>query len=124
MNAPPSRQRRADRVGRRAETVAVWWLRLHGWRILHRRLRTGAIELDIVAQRGRTIALVEVKYRRTLDAAAFAATPQTVARLRQAAGQVGPLLARRARVPNATVRCDLLLLAPFSWPRHLTNIAL
>ena len=30
----------AERRGRRAETIAAWWLRLQGWRIVGTRVRT------------------------------------------------------------------------------------
>jgi putative endonuclease len=55
----------AERGGRRAESLAAWWLRLKGWRILARRVRTPVGEIDLVARRGRTIAFVEVKARAT-----------------------------------------------------------
>lgn len=50
--------------GRRAETVAAWWLRLHGYRVLDRNLRVGGREVDVVARRGRTLVVCEVKARR------------------------------------------------------------
>ena len=59
----------AEKRGRGAETVAAWWLRLHGWRILARRARVPGGEVDIVARRGRTLAFVEVKARATADEA-------------------------------------------------------
>ena len=62
----------AEKRGRGAETLACWYLRLHGWRILARRARVPGGEVDIVARRGRTLAFVEVKARASEDAAAFA----------------------------------------------------
>ena len=62
----------AEKRGRGAETLACWYLRLHGWRILARRARVPGGEVDIVARRGRTLAFVEVKARATEEAAAFA----------------------------------------------------
>ena len=54
----PARQR-AEAAGRRAERIAGWWLRLKGWRILDRRVRTPAGEVDIIARRGALIAFVK-----------------------------------------------------------------
>jgi putative endonuclease len=50
----------AERRGRGAETLACWYLRLKGWRILARRARVPGGEVDIVARRLRTLAFVEV----------------------------------------------------------------
>ena len=52
------------RRGRRGETVAAWMLRLRGYRVLGRRVRTPAAEVDLLCRRGDTLVLVEVKRRR------------------------------------------------------------
>ncbi len=64
------KRQEAERRGRGAETLACWYLRLKGWRILARRARVPGGEVDIVARRGRTLAFVEVKARASEDAAA------------------------------------------------------
>ena len=46
-------RRRAEQGGRRAETLAAWWLRLKGYAILAQRVRTPVGEIDLVARRGR-----------------------------------------------------------------------
>ena len=44
------KRQRAERGGRRAETLAAWWLRLKGWRILAIRARTPVgLEQEIYA---------------------------------------------------------------------------
>lgn len=48
-------RRDAEGWSRRAETIAVWSLRLKGYAVLARRERTPAGEIDIVARRGRTL---------------------------------------------------------------------
>ncbi len=50
--------------GRRAETAAAWLLRLRGYRIVGRNLRVAGRELDVVARRGGTLVVCEVKARR------------------------------------------------------------
>ena len=67
-------RQRAERRGRGAETVACWYLRLKGWRIVARRARVPGGEVDIVARRGRTLVFVEVKARTDLEAAALSIT--------------------------------------------------
>ena len=48
-------RRGAEAAGRRGERLAGWWLRLKGWSILDRRVRTPAGEVDIVAKRGNLV---------------------------------------------------------------------
>lgn len=107
----------ADRRGRRAETIAAWYLRLRGWRILARRVRTPRGELDLIAKRWRTVAFVEVKWRadpsdldRSIDEY----------RLRRVAA-CAEAVAHRYAGPSDIRRIDVLLLAPGRFPRHITN---
>lgn len=107
----------AERRGRRAETLAALWLMARGWRIMARRRRMPMIEVDIVARRGDVLAVVEVKYRPTLEAALCAVTPRSAAKLRTAAGQLAAEAGR-----GACARVDLIALAPGRWPRHITGL--
>ena len=110
--------RRAERGGRRAETIAAWWLRLKGWTILARRVRTPVGEVDLVARRGRVTAFVEVKGRATDEGAALALDDY---RLRRVAAAAEALAHRYAR-PGGDIRIDALFIVPWRLPRHLTNI--
>ena len=60
---PTPSHKAAEVSGWVAEAIAAFVLRLSGYRILARRWRCGAGELDIYAHRGATLAFVEVKYR-------------------------------------------------------------
>lgn len=111
-------RRRAERGGRRAERLAAWWLRLHGWRILAVRARTPVGEVDLVARRGRTLAFVEVKARAGDDAAALALDDW---RLRRVARAAEALAARYAR-PGDDIRIDAIFILPRRLPRHLANV--
>jgi putative endonuclease len=73
-------RRAAEWRGHRAEGVAAILLRLKGDRILERRCRSRAGEIDIVARRSRHIASVEVKERASAGDAAWAVTPRQQAR--------------------------------------------
>lgn len=55
-------------LGRRGEARAAWYYRLRGYRILERNLRLGRGEIDLVVQRGRQVAIVEVKTRQQVRA--------------------------------------------------------
>lgn len=56
---------RAEREarGRRGEVLAAWYLRLKGWRIVAKRVKTPRGEIDLIARRGKVVAFVEVKWR-------------------------------------------------------------
>jgi putative endonuclease len=111
-------RRDAERGGRRAESLAALWLRLKGWTILARRVRTPVGEVDLIARRGRTIAFVEVKARSSEEQAAFALDEW---RLRRVAAAAGALAHRYARAGD-DIRIDALFIVPRRWPKHLTNV--
>jgi len=108
----------AEKRGRSAETIACWFLRLHGWHILARRARVRGGEVDVIARRGKIVAFVEVKARSTYDAANFAIDPWLMRRVVVATERLAPRYMR----PGDDVRIDAILVVPFRWPRHLANI--
>ena len=111
-------RRQAERRGRGAETLACWYLRFKGWRILARRARVPGGEVDIVARRGRTLAFIEVKARGTEQAAAFALDRYRLRRVAAAAGRLAPKYMR----DGDDVRIDALFVVPGKLPRHLANV--
>lgn len=112
------RRAEAERQGRRGERIAALWLWLTGWRILARRQRIGAGEVDIIARRGRTVAFVEVKWRRSGEALDFALDAHRLRRVARAAEALAP----RYAGPGDDVRIDAILLAPGRWPRRIANV--
>jgi putative endonuclease len=111
-------RREAERRGRGAETLACWYLRLKGWRILARRARVPGGEVDIVARRGRTLAFVEVKARGDEQAAAFALDRYRLRRVAIAAERLAPKYMR----DGDDIRIDALFVVPGKLPRHLANV--
>jgi putative endonuclease len=108
----------AESRGRRAETVAAWWLRLRGWSILARRARVPGGEVDLVARRGRVLAFVEVKQRGTSEAADWSLDQYRLRRVAVAAERLTPRYAR----DGDEVRIDALFIVPRRLPRHLPNV--
>ena len=107
----------AERSGRRAEAWAALYLRVAGWRIIARRLKTRRGEIDLIARRGRTVAFIEVKWRkadRDLD------TAIDLRRLRRVAEAAGAV-AHRFVGDGDIARIDVLLLAPWRMPRHISH---
>jgi putative endonuclease len=109
----------AERRGRRAETVAAWFLRCKGYSILDRRVKTRRGEIDLVACRGKSLVFVEVKARETLLAGQEVLTHRNLARVKAAAHS----LALRYG-SYESVRIDAILVAPWTLPRHIEAIAL
>lgn len=111
-------RRQREQAGRRAETAAALWLQLKGYRIVDRRARMPACEIDLVARKGRFVVFIEVKSRRTHALALEAVTPQLRTRLEQAANQ---WVSRRRGLQDALWRFDAVLLAPGRLPRHMRD---
>lgn len=62
---------RAYRRGVLAETLAALIFRLKGYRIVAQRYRSPVGEIDLVAQKGKRLVVVEVKRRKSKDDAAW-----------------------------------------------------
>ena len=110
---------RSHREGHAAEWIAAVWLMLKGYQILAFRLKGRGGEIDILARRGRTLAVVEVKRRRTIEAAILALGPEQHGRLVVA----GVAVARsRPSLQGLNLRIDMVALAPGRFPRHLRGV--
>ncbi|MEE9433598.1 MAG: YraN family protein [Sphingorhabdus sp.] len=108
----------AEKRGRRAETLAAWWLRLHGWRIVGQRVRNPRGEVDLVARRGKTLAFVEVKARATAKELDSAIDSH---RLRRVVAAAEALIGKYGKDAEE-IRVDVILIAPWTLPRHLVNV--
>lgn len=104
--------------GHRGEWLAAWALRLKGYRILATRHRTRLGEIDLVARRGDTVAIVEVKARATLQAAMDAVSPTAQRRIEHAADL---WLARQRDHARLSLRFDIVAVLPRRWPVHVKD---
>lgn len=113
------RGRSAYRQGLWAETLALWWLRAKGYRLLGRRVRIGGGELDLIMRRGGLVVFVEVKFRPDRSAAAEAIGQAQLARQRRAAAA---WLGGRDDLGSCAFRFDAVLVSPGRLPRHVVSI--
>ena len=116
----PGQRRRSERWGRWAERAAALHLAARGYRICARNHRTPTGEVDIVARhrwRERdVIVLVEVKARRSVDAALMAVTATARRRIASAG------LAWVAKQPDGArlvIRHDVIAVRPWRVPVHV-----
>jgi len=118
MSERSLRRRRAERRGRRAEALSLWWLRLKGYRILARQFRSSVGEIDILARRGGVLAAIEVKARPDHRTASDALLPRQRRRIERA---LAYFLAHRPELGRLALRFDLMLVLPRRWPKHLKD---
>lgn len=119
MSSPDETPRRqAEAYGRFAEQLSCLSLLLRGYSILERRLRTPLGEIDIVARRGDTLIVVEVKARDEWGKANEAVNARTRGRLARAAKV---WLSANPQYAGYVLRFDVMLVTPWAWPRHLPD---
>ncbi|MFT8737387.1 MAG: YraN family protein [Zymomonas mobilis] len=114
------KRKKAEKLGRLGEVIAVWWLRLHGWHIVEhgRRVKTRLGEVDIIARRGKCLNFIEVKTRRSKEELDRAIDYARLKRVAAAARYLAP----RFMQPEDDVTIDVILWQPWHWPRHLRNV--
>lgn len=112
------KRRRAWARGFAAEGLATWVLRLKGYRILARRLRTPVGEIDIVARRAHLVAFVEVKARADYSQAVYSVTEYQQRRIERAAQF---FLATHPALAGLDQRFDVMVVTPGRLPTHLAD---
>ena len=112
------KRRKAHGLGLSAETFAAWSLRLTGWRILKHRYKTKAGEIDLIAKRGKTVAFIEVKARKSRQAAMEAVTPASQRRIVRAAKI---FVSEHPKAGFFTLRFDVVIVRPWAWPERIAN---
>jgi putative endonuclease len=109
---------RAYRRGLFAETVAALLLRLKGHRVVAQRYKTPVGEIDLVALKGKRLAFIEVKRRKTKEDAAWTLPAKQRRRIVRAAQY---WLAGHPEFAGHDIAFDVILAAPFAWPRYIAN---
>ncbi len=110
-----NKRKLAEKKGRHAETIAAWWLRLQGYRLLAQRVRNPRGEIDIIAHRFGITVFVEVKLRSKSSDLEQSINAHKMKRVVAAAHAI-------AHQYPGNKRFDIILIAPWSWPIHLKNV--
>ncbi len=112
-------KRRAESQGRRAERLASIWLICKFYRLLGRRVKTHAGEIDLVAMSpSGVLCFIEAKARGDELAAGESLGMRQRGRVARAAELY---LGARPGLRHKGVRFDAILVIPGSWPRHVRD---
>ena len=109
-----------EKAGRRAENLACLYLRLKGYRILERRFKVRQGEVDIIARKGKIIAMIEVKQRTSEKAAETSVSYENQSRLIDAA-EIYINQSRNLQGIDFELRYDFLYVIGRWKVRHITN---
>jgi putative endonuclease len=110
------RRWQAVHFGRRGEMAAAALMFAKGYRILARDIKTPMGEIDLLARRRGVLAVVEVKARPTPDEAAAALG---IGQRRRIARAAAWLVSQRRDFAGLAVRYDVIMISPWSLPRHV-----
>ncbi len=110
-----SGSRFTERFGRRAEWAAAVYLAFKGYRILARRFRSPAGEIDLIARRGRMVIYVEVKAR---SSGPVTVNDRQRRRIRRAAEH---FLKLHPGLASCCQRFDAVLVRPGALPTHVRD---
>ncbi len=114
--ADPAR-RRAERFGRRAETLAALMLMAQGFRILARRVRGPGGEIDILARRSRLLVACEVKARGRHETEVV-----STRQWQRIAAALDGHVARHGQLAACDRRFDLIEIVSGRLPRHHRDV--
>jgi putative endonuclease len=117
--AANNRRRAAEIHGRRSETLAAFALACKLCRVIGRRVKTPAGEIDLVAiAPSGLLCFIEVKARRTERDAVEAISDRQRDRIARAAEL---FLRSQPALRHKAVRFDTMLIIPRRWPRHVRD---
>ncbi len=108
----------AEERGRSAEKIALWYLRLKGWRLVAERYKCHAGEVDLIMRKGGTTAFIEVKARKSSSSAVESVSPRQAKRIAAAARS---FLGQDRTAALQACRFDIVAVSPYHWPTHIEN---
>jgi putative endonuclease len=108
-------KKRTHQFGILAEKIVLWFLRCKGYEILFWRYKTYFGEIDIVAKKGKLIAFVEVKARKTVVSIEEILQPKQVDRIKKAAEF---FLMKHPQFRKCDLRFDFVMVNRFFILKH------
>ncbi len=105
---------KAEKLGRRAESYAALLLMFKGYRILNKRFKCKAGEIDIIAKKGTLHVFVEVKARQSIATAKESVTLKQRKRIESAAK-----IWAAQHHHNGPMRFDVIVIGKSVWPHHI-----
>ncbi len=111
-------RQQAEAKGRLAEIVVLAYLRAKGYKLLARRYRSPAGEVDLVMRKRDVTAFIEVKARATHDEAIIAVTDYQARRIAAAASH---WMAQDSIANGGTCRFDIVAVNSVLLPKHIEN---
>lgn len=118
QNRPKSSRKRAETSGRISETFAAIYLTFKGYQIIEWRKKSSLGEIDMIARRGKTLAFIEIKYRKTIEIAQFSVTKAQQQRIKNAANLY---CSKRPWAREFLWRFDVIAIAPWKMPKHIKD---
>jgi putative endonuclease len=120
--ANPKKQK-AYNFGLGAEKLAALFLMIKGYRIISRRYRNPRGEIDIIAKKGKTLVIVEVKARKDFSSCAYSITPWKQKKILLATEWLigGGKIAGLNITSEHNIRFDAILVIPKRLPKHIKD---
>lgn len=119
-----SKKKKAYKYGIAAERIAAVFLRFKGYRIIAQRYKNPKGEIDILAVKGKTLAIIEVKARKNFSDCAYSIPYWKQKKILGAVEWLmagGGKIAGLAGVSERIIRFDAILIVPRKLPRHLKD---
>ena len=99
-----------------SEYLVIIFLSLKGYQVLKRRHKSYFGEIDIIAKKGDTLIMIEVKARKIINSIEEVLSRNQQNRITEAACD---FFAKNKKYQNLGIRFDLIIVKPFSAPLHL-----
>ncbi|MEZ5690086.1 MAG: YraN family protein [Rickettsiales bacterium] len=119
-----SKRKKAYRLGIAAEKKAAIFLWLKGYSIIETNYSCPQGEIDIIAKKGKTIIIAEVKARKNFDDCAYSITPSKRQKISKATNwfmTYGKKKSIFIKNNDYILRFDAILITPKRLPKHIKD---